>query len=468
MMQTSQLPLSATRHSPLAISHRVTHPMRFSLRIAVLGLLAAVLALGPFVQPKTSQASPLPAVGIACTTSSSPNPSFSLVANSGYIQMPDMTTMWMWSYSLDGGAFQHPGPVLCVNEGDTVSITLKNQIPDYLSQPVRTSIIFPGQENVLADGIPAQADLANNSLTNTIAPVGVSPSGSVTYSFVANHPGTFIYESGTDPKFQVQMGLFGALIVRPSAGANFVYNQANSQFTPQEDFLALLSEIDPFQHAAVESNRAFNMNNYRARYWMINGRGFPDSIADNFATWLPNQPYGSMARIHPDDLYLPNGTLNPAPQHPFPGVERFINVGTEEYPFHPHANNGLLIGRDGYPLVDGAQDLSMEKFSFNIGPGQTWDVVFRWHDAENYSPTNPVSVTAPDLTNLKLGMFFSGSPYLGVTETLPPGGATLNQCGEYYIISHNHALFQLSAFGQSMSGPITYLRVDPPTPNNCP
>ena len=97
------------------------------------------------------------------------------------------------------------------------------------------------------------------------------------------------------------MGLFGALIVRPTMGADHVYNRADSQFTPSEDFLALLSEIDPYQHQAVESNKVFNMNNYRARYWMINGRGFPDSIADNYATWLPSQPYGALARIYPYD-----------------------------------------------------------------------------------------------------------------------------------------------------------------------
>jgi hypothetical protein len=202
------------------------------------------------------------------------------------------------------------------------------------------------------------------------------------------------------------------------------------------------------------------MNNYRARYWLINGRGFPDSIADNFAPWLPSQPYGSLARIHPYDA------LN----HPYPGAERYINVGTEDFPFHPHANNGLTIGRDGNPLEGASgEDLSYEKFSFNIGPGQTWDSIFKWYDAENYNEaTNPVPVAVPDLVNLRIGMFYSGSPYLGQMAALPPGINTLNQCGEFYIISHNHALFQLDSFGQIMSGPITYMRVDPPQPNNCP
>jgi FtsP/CotA-like multicopper oxidase with cupredoxin domain len=411
-------------------------------------LVMGLLAFGPLGHSQSVKAAGGPATGIACTT----GPTFALTAQAGYIAMPDMTQMYMWSYG--NTAFQHPGPVLCVNQGDTVTVVLTNSLPYSL----RTSIIFPGQVGVTANGLPAQPDVANNSLTTSAA-----PGGNVTYSFIASKPGTFIYESGTDTKTQVAMGLFGALIVRPSMGASFVYNRSDSQFTPTEEFLALLSEIDPFQHQAWElgatnGQNFFNNHTYRARYWMINGRGFPDSIADNNAPWLATQPYGALARIYPNSA-----------THPFPALERFINVGTEEYPFHPHGQNGLVIGRDGNPLEGPlGQDLSFEKFAVNIGPGQTWDVIFSWHDAENYSPANPVTVPPPDLVNLNLGMFFSGSPYLGVKETLPPGSNTLNQCGEYYIISHNHALFQLDAFGQTMSGPITYLRVDPPQPNTCP
>jgi len=135
-----------------------------------------------------------------------------------------------------------------------------------------------------------------------------------------------------------------------------------------------------------------------------------------------------------------------------------------------------VIGRDGRPLegpratptTEGA-DLSFEKFAINIGPGQTWDVLFKWNDAEGYnSSTNPVPVVIPQVNNQEFGMFYSGSPYLGETGTLPPGASTLNECGAYYIISHNHALFQITSWGVNMSGPITYVRVDPPLPNACP
>jgi FtsP/CotA-like multicopper oxidase with cupredoxin domain len=256
------------------------------------------------------------------------------------------------------------------------------------------------------------------------------------------------------------MGLFGTLIVRPAGHPDWVYGRADSQFNPSTEYLVLLSEIDPYLNAKVlKGTGAFNMNSYKPRYWLINGRQFPDSIADNFATWLPSQPYGSLATIHPKDA-----TINP-----WPAVDRYLSVGTVDYPFHPHGNNGKVIGRDGAPLAAGAgEDMSFDKFSVNIGPGQTWDVLFDWKDAENYSATNQVPVTYPDLQNVTIGAFYSGSPYLGVQQALPPGVQTLNECGEFYIIAHNHALYQLTSWGVNMTGPITYTRVDPPLPNSCP
>ncbi len=153
--------------------------------------------------------------------------------------------------------------------------------------------------------------------------------------------------------------------------------------------------------------------------------------------------------------------------HPFGGLARYLNVGTETFPFHPHGNNGKVIGRDGNPLEDAGADLSYEKFAIDIGPGQTYDVLFRWYDAEHYSATEPVPVEVPQVANQVFGMFYSGSPYLGVTGPQPPGNQTLNQCGEFYIISHNHALFQITSWGVNMTGPITYMRIDPPN-STCP
>ncbi|NOT84736.1 MAG: multicopper oxidase domain-containing protein [Methylococcaceae bacterium] len=406
-------------------------------------------------------------VGVVCST----GPNFNLETKAGDIQLPDGNTMYMWGYSLQGQTFQHPGPVLCVNEGDTVNITLTNS----LAEPA--SIMFPGQDNVMNVGfsgtteviVPVQPQFTSGraiSLTNTATANG----GTVQYRFVAGKPGTYLYESGTNPQKQVRMGLFGTLVVRPSAGSDQLYISANSKFTTSintspasnwnEEFLVLLSEIDPYQHWAIEANplAAFNFNNYKPRYWLINGRGLPDSIADNNATFLPAQPYGSLARIHPLD----------ATKHPYPGAIRYLNVGSEDYPFHPHGNNGAVVGRDGRPLETASgRDSSFEKFVVPVGPGQTWDVLFSWHDAENYSPANPVDINIPQIANQFFGMFYNFSPYLGLQGQQPPNWSTLNTCGEYYIISHNHALYQLTSWGVNMTGPGTYTRVDPPLPNNC-
>ena len=425
--------------------------------LAVLALLPAT-AGAPSARAASTGAN---TVGVVCTSDAGTSPTFSLTTRTGYINLPDGTTAFMWGFSEGSAGFQHPGPVLCVNQGDTVTVILNNTLTK------ATSIVFPGQEGVTANGTPAQPETDGfgnlTSLTKTAAASG----GSVTYSFVASNPGTFIYESGTDPAIQVRMGLFGALIVRPSMGANYVFNRADSQFNPSTEFMALLSEIDPYLHDAVRRNRTFNLRNYHPRYWLINGRGFPDSIADNFASWLPTQPYGSLALIHPlNTTALPS---DPA-YNPLPSLTRYLNVGTEDYPFHPHGNNGLIVGRDGSPVAGPLdEDQSFEKFSVNIGPGQTYDSLFSWKDDNNYSSTgNPIDATEPALQTVEIGMFYSGSPYLGESAPMPPGISTLNECGEFYIISHNHALFQITSWGVNMTGPITYTRVDPPLPNSCP
>ena len=75
-----------------------------ALYLIILPLLAAGSAVGS-VAPVA--ASTTGSSGVLCTTSSSPNASFSLTAMSGYINMPDGNTIFNWSYAASGGAFQY-------------------------------------------------------------------------------------------------------------------------------------------------------------------------------------------------------------------------------------------------------------------------------------------------------------------------------------------------------------------------
>jgi hypothetical protein len=420
--------------------------MRWGLVLIVILVLAGVASAG-IVQPAAAQ---VPGEGIICTSKPGSNPTFTLTTKTGYIGTPDDNVVFMWGYAAGNSGFQHPSPVLCVNEGDTVTIILQNT----LSEDV--SIIFPGQENVLADGAPVQPQFDGGGVLTSLTNVAPANGGSVTYSFTASNPGTFVYQSGTNPDVQVRMGLFGVLIVRPSLGADYVNNRTDSQFNPDTEFLVLLSEIDPYLNQAVERGQSFNMANYHPRYWLINGRGFPDSFAPNFASWLPTQPYGALARVEP---YIDGDPWS---------LARYISVASVDLPMHPHSKSALITSRDGRTLEGPAgQDMAYENFSIPMGPGQTWDGLFRWYDPDGYDPdTNPVTVDIPSPVDVGYGPLYSGSPYLGQQGVFPVDFTTLNECGEYYVISHIHALHKITSWGTPMTGPITFLRIDPP--GGCP
>jgi FtsP/CotA-like multicopper oxidase with cupredoxin domain len=71
----------------------------------------------------------------------------------------------------------------------------------------------------------------------------------VTYSFVASTPGTRSYYSGTQGSVQVEMGLFGAIIVLPSTtptacqDANNV-NRAASNANGETDYRSAKNAYD--------------------------------------------------------------------------------------------------------------------------------------------------------------------------------------------------------------------------------
>ena len=95
-------------------------------RFAVaLGGLFAVTAVAAAAADSTSPAAAFdgPDVGIVCTTSPGTGPTFDMTTDADYINLPDGNTAYMYGYKIVGTQFQHPSPVLCVNQGDTVTIS---------------------------------------------------------------------------------------------------------------------------------------------------------------------------------------------------------------------------------------------------------------------------------------------------------------------------------------------------------
>jgi len=364
---------------------------------------------------------------------------FNFTARTGYIDTPDGNSIFMWGYALNGGAMQYPGPTMIVNQDEEITINLTNE----LSVPV--SIVFPSQGGVVATGgIPG-------FLTRE-AP----PGGTVTYTFTASNPGTYMYYSGTRPDLQVEMGLVGALIVRPTGFLDRAYTHADSQF--DREFLFLLTEIDLDIHELVGSGRMNRVDTTEVRpvYWFLNGRAGPDTMAPAGAPWLPNQPYNCMPMMHPGDRVL----------------LRLIGAGRDPHPIHHHGNHSRVIAKDGRLLesTPGAgADLSELSFTTTVAPGETFDAIFSWtgeklgwdvygtgpdfaHDCNDgdgddfddttfeYCPDHgkEIPVLLPDNKELTFGPQWSGSPFIGALGPLPPGEGGFNPNGGLFFMWHSH------------------------------
>jgi hypothetical protein len=385
--------------------------------------------------------------GMTCTD----GPSFDLVAKPGTIETPDGNDVYMWGYGnqATGGAFQMAGPTLCVVAGQTVTVHLHNGLTGPSAEP--TSIVFPGQEGV--SGAGGSAGLFARE---------AAPGGDVTYTFTASRPGTYLYESGTDPQKQVEMGLYGALVVRPAACPSTAtscsaYDGTGTAFDPRREYLLVLAEIDPALHDAVQNGTTYDRGALHNRYFTVNGRSFPDTIQNNNVSYLPAQPYGALVRVKPYDA-----TLNPQP-----AMIRMVNAGLLDHPFHPHGNHLRMIAQDGRRfLTPGGADASTEHFGETIASGATEDFLLRWtpNAGDPSSPANPYPVATPNYRNLLFkdgNTWYSGSPYLGYKGTLPSGTTSQNICGEYYFPWHSHALNEFTNFDEGFGGMATLMRVDP-------
>ncbi len=416
-------------------------------------------------------------------------PNFNLEAKPGFISAADGINLYNWGFGVAGSSMQYPAPTLIVNQGQLVTITLTNNLP------TRTSIVFPGQSAATAScAVPAHCVSSPTGQMTT----EVVPGGTITYTFPATNAGTYTYHSGTQMDVQLEMGLAGALIVRPAA-PNQAYDAPESSFSAGREYLLLLSEMDPARHQSVldqvaalpaTPNPGWRVNTstwgaYAPRYWFINGRNSPDTLAAAFAPALPNQPYNALVQMHPGDNVL----------------LRVINMGRDLHPFHHHGNNTWTVARDGRVLKRPGStnaDLAQNDFTLRMVPGQTVDAVYRWSGAglnwDMYGATcNPgqpktlsncmydtpgpgvpttqlasdrykrLPVRLPAELELTYGEMYSGSPYLGAPGARPVGAGLANTTGGYFHMMHSHNEKEIINDGIFPGGMMTMVLIQPPT-----
>lgn len=390
-----------------------------------------------------------------------------LYAKQAQISTPDGDSLRIWGFadSPDGPA-QYPGPTIIVNEGDMVEITVYNvDVP----QPV--SLVFPGQTNISKTcdiGVLTPSGCHGTFAEGANVVAADNGVQSITYTFTATRPGTFLYESGENPQIQVDMGLAGALIVRPQtpatrvdAGGGLVYNDPATAY--DKEYLFFMSEMDPKLHYLAENNALDQWDNasYKSVLFFFNGRNAPDTLAPHFVPELPHQPYGSLVTMFPGQRVL----------------LRVINIGRNQHPLHTHGNHFRQVGRDGFPLNAAVGD-----YTQNVFPGSTADLIFEWTGKnmgwDIYNPESPhacvdtlnnrtgvvgdldgyddnswewcadhgktMPVVLPENQDLGFGGFYGGSPYLGDMGTLPVGEGGLNPSGGMAFMWHSHSERELT------------------------
>lgn len=387
---------------------------------------------------------------------------FHLVAKQDVIVTSDGDSTLLWGYAFtDGGRAQYPGPTLIVTEDVPVTITLKNSLPD---EAGNVSIVFPGHQVKTHGGVEG---LLTYEATTT--------QENVTYTFTPTEPGTYIYRSGTRADLQVEMGLFGALIVRPAAtpaggdpAKKYAYNHVDTQY--DREFLYLISEMDPRIHRQVETKQlgSIDFTTYFPTNWFINGRNFPDILAENNVPWLPTQPYNCQPRMHPAEKVL----------------IRLIGAGRDIHPMHFHGNDFETIAVDGRLLSSGpgaGPDLAWQATTIKSLPGQTSDLIWTWTGKElgwdiyghspgdplepnEYAPNHgkPFPVVLPPRDAMTYGPFYSGSPFLGGEGELPPGHGGLNAAGGYFYMWHSHTEKELTSNDIWPGGLVSFMIVEHP------
>ncbi len=410
-------------------------------------------------------------------------PTFNLTAREGYVSVADGGSIYSWGYARGGinnttYTMQLPGPTLIVREGAAVTVRLFNALPTAAGN---VSIVFPGHQATATGGV--DGDLTQEA----------QPGGFVEYTFTASEPGTYQYHSGTQPDLQVEMGLFGTIIVRPDTWSNTpagrtAYNNPNTAY--DREYLYVLSEIDIEIHQAAEAQAGgpgpivLPAGAYGSEYWLMNGRVGPDTMAADGTDILPHQPYGSLTRMHPGEKVL----------------VRVVGAGREMHPLHLHGNHVRLLARDGRLLANETTGSLNGPALFTIPsvPGGTSDSIFEWTgkdlgwdmyghtdgdgvacedtDGDGYDDTpagdnlwewcadhgKPIPVTLPALSNLAFGGFYSGSPYLGALGSLPPGEGGLNPNAGFAYMWHSHTERELVNNDVFPGGMMTMLIVEPP------
>lgn len=247
--------------------------------------------------------------------------------------LPDGTRIPIWGFSTSQmGGFTVPGPQLVFLEGDNVSLTLRNMTMH--DHTIHLHGLDVDQAN---DGVPETSQ-------------AVPPMGSFTYRFVAPHAGTYIYHCHVEPVLHMQMGMYGALVVKPADGSNRAWT-GGPAYDLEKTWV--LSEYDTAWH---QNPFGVNWSYYNPNWFLINGKPDPDASSD------------------------PNSVISARKGQTV--LLRLINMGYLIQRVNLGGISFSVITSDGRPLPS-----AQAATEWTIAPGERYDLLFTLNSTGTWNAT---------------------------------------------------------------------------------
>ena len=239
------------------------------------------------------------------------------------------------------------------------------------------TVHFHGLRNIIPffDGEP------NTSLAVPIA-------GEFTYAWRVREPGTYMYHCHVEDVEHVHLGMTGMVFVRPlQDGTNiggftkFAYNCGDGSTGFDREYSMLLTEIWASAHWAFAHVQLPNWDEYKADFYLLNGRVYPDTIAPNGSIEFGNPVHDNKGDLIPTPgyehlLYQPLSSLvncNAGERV----LLRFANLGFTKQNMTLSGIKMKIVGKDATLLRGrGGEDLSFDTHGIYIGVGESYDAIF--------------------------------------------------------------------------------------------
>jgi FtsP/CotA-like multicopper oxidase with cupredoxin domain len=266
----------------------------------------------------------------------------------GFAEPPASATTIAQITSATKGKVQVPAPILGIPQNAGLRLDMTNV--GLVSRPDLAdahTVHWHGFRNAVSlfDGTPEMS-------------ISVPPGRTFPYFYQPREPGTYMYHCHFEDVEHVQMGMTGVVYVTPTGHADWAYADASTAFDRQ--YTLLLNEIDPRPHDNLEIVQEFLWTDYRPRFWIINGRTYPDTVKPANDPSLPRQPISSLIQANAGQRVL----------------LRIVNLGYQQHAMQLTGLRMTVVAEDATLLRGpGGADLSYRTSTVYLGPGEARDAI---------------------------------------------------------------------------------------------